>query len=80
MSDFEAPEADVLEQAQPVAAPPEGEPAEDVALEAPEADAAEQRRPVREAAPGSAGRPVEADEADVGEQMAVVEFDEEEYR
>lgn len=76
MADYEAPEADVLEQEGPVA--------DDTAvdLEAPEADAAEQA--ALAGAPGGGASdtllPYDADEADAAEQSRVVELDEDDYR
>jgi hypothetical protein len=80
MTDFEAPEADALEQADRAAelAPDE------VALEAPEADAVEQRTLIREPAEAGPGptraTPAEADAADAADQERTVEYDEDEYR
>lgn len=81
MSEFEAPEADVVEQdrdlldtSRPVATPPFG-------TEAPEADALEQQTPASGAVDATellGAR--EVDEADHAEQRRSVEFDEDEYR
>ena len=77
MTDDEAPEADVLEQEEPLA-----DDAASVDLEAPDADAAEQHALV--AAPGGAVAevflPYDADEADAAEQARIVELDEDDYR
>lgn len=77
MTDYEAPEADVLEQ--------EGSVADDTApvdLEAPEADAAEQAALAGAAAGDRPDTvlPYDADEADAAEQSRVVELDEDDYR
>jgi hypothetical protein len=75
MADYEAPEADVLEQEGPVA----DETAVD--LEAPEADAAEQAALAGAPGGGASDRlPYDADEADAAEQARVVELDEDDYR
>lgn len=82
MPDFEAPDADALEQEQSAgdAEAAVEEPAE-VDLEAPEADAVEQSRAVAGARPPVRRElPAEADEADAADQALEVELDEDEYR
>lgn len=79
MSEFEAPEADSLEQHRDLVEPPE-EPA-DASLEVPEADVVEQQTPAEgPAGPGGHGQLLEVDEADRAEQERTVDYDEDEYR
>ena len=81
MPDLETPDADAAEQQQGTTVG-----TDDVAdLEAPDADAAEQSTLVRpalapDASAPSPSRDPEADAADVAEQDAVVDYDDDDYR